>query len=71
MNKRPIDILLDQVDYKPIPGMMPPKSKNIPYATHEGILKIGDIEIKVYVLNDGRRVIDAETIFSTNSIETV
>jgi hypothetical protein len=31
----------------------------LPYVTHEGTLRIGDHELRVYQLNDGQRVIDA------------
>lgn len=30
------------------------------YATHEGVMKFGDAEMRVYVLNDGRRIINSE-----------
>jgi hypothetical protein len=32
-------------------------TKNLPYATHEGVIRIGDIEIACAVLNTGQRVI--------------
>lgn len=42
----------------------PPKDLNAGdvYTTHEGILNIQGIELKVYVLNTGQRLIDAESI---------
>lgn len=57
--KSPIDILLDKfVDYVPIDNSDIDTTNGLPYATHEGIMKIGDFEIKVVVLNDGRRIIE-------------
>lgn len=54
--KKPIELMLDKVEWtelrhdgKPPAGL---------YATHEGILQIEKIKLKVYQLNDGRRVID-------------
>jgi hypothetical protein len=32
----------------------------LPYVTHSGILKLGDIEITVHVLNTGQRIIEKE-----------
>jgi len=37
--------------------------KNIPRATHEGILKIGDLEIECSVLKDGTRLISQSSMF--------
>ena len=37
-------------------GLLPPH-KQLPHATHKGILRIGDLEIPCFVLDDGRRVI--------------
>ena len=55
MPKTPIEIMLDGVEYKKLDTSRI-KVTDLPYATHEGILKIGEMELKVYVLNDGRRV---------------
>jgi hypothetical protein len=61
MNKRPIDIMLDQVEYRKLPE--PTIIPDIPYATHEGVLTLGEgVTFKVYQLNDNRRVIDAEDV---------
>ena len=59
--KKPIDILLDQVSWRPLPGKRPSESET-PFATHEGLLTIGPVTLKVYQLNDGRRVIAAEDL---------
>jgi hypothetical protein len=36
--------------------------KDVPKATHTGILKIGDLEIDCAVLNDGRRVLSQRSV---------
>jgi hypothetical protein len=33
---------------------------DLPYVTHEGVLKIGEHEIKSYILSNGERVFDAD-----------
>lgn len=51
---RPINLLLDQVEWKPIE-----RSGELPegrYATHEGVLRIEGIELRCCILNDGERV---------------
>jgi hypothetical protein len=52
--KPPIEALLDKVKYEPT-NCEPTGGL---YATHTGVLKIGDIELRVHVLNDGQRVIE-------------
>jgi hypothetical protein len=32
------------------------------WATHSGVLKIGDIELKCHILNNGERVFDADDV---------
>ena len=36
--------------------------EKLPKATNSGEIKFGDIVLKVYVLDDGRRVIDEESV---------
>ncbi len=38
------------------PPPKPPLDPNLPYATHQGRMTIGDLELDCYVLSDGRRV---------------
>jgi hypothetical protein len=40
--------------------MKPAPPKDIPVATHSGMWKLGDLELRVHRLDDGRAVIDAE-----------
>ena len=60
MSTTPIEQMLDEIDYKPVEA--PITNCGLPYATHEGILNIFNIEIKVSVLNDGRRIISEDDI---------
>lgn len=60
MTKTPIDILLDEVDYTPVE--VDRGDSDLPYVTHEGTLKLGDIELQVVVLNTGQRIIPTEEL---------
>ncbi len=63
MSKKPIDILMDRVDWKPTDVI--PQDEGL-YATHEGILWIEDFDFRVFILNDGSRIIlktDVEKFF--------
>ena len=42
---------LDQIDWHPADTQ--PSSDGIPHATHSGVLRLGDVEIRVYRLNSG------------------
>ncbi len=55
---KPIDIMMRDVDWQEIKVENPPQKEL--YATHEGILKIGDIELRCNVLNNGRTFILVE-----------
>lgn len=48
------------VPLKPVPP--PAAPGDLPYPTHEGLLKFGDIEIRVFVLNTGQRIIPEEDV---------
>jgi hypothetical protein len=53
--KKPIDILLDQVAWE----LLPPEGKQQGlFATHRGVLELGEIKIPCYRLNDGRAAIE-------------
>jgi hypothetical protein len=58
--KKSIDIMLDGLVWKELKKVHP--GEHLPYATHEGILTIGDCKLRCYQLNDGRRVITEESI---------
>lgn len=40
--------------------MKPARPEDVPVATHSGIWKLGDLELRVHKLDDGRPVIEAE-----------
>jgi len=59
MSKTPIEMMLDGVEWTPIgPIEIENPPEGLPYATHEGILHIGDLDIKVFRLNTGQAVIE-------------
>jgi hypothetical protein len=63
-----IDRLLDTLVWEELPALE--GSQEIPYATHEGILRLGDIELRCYQLNTGQRVFDGadlEALFGDRS----
>lgn len=60
--RRPIEAMLDQVDWTAIVDGA--KEGDIPIVTHEGILKIGPLELRVYQLSDGNRVISEEDLIA-------
>ena len=60
------------------------KSKRLPTATHRGLLKLGNLEMEVYQLDDGTRIItldsmekfinglhDGSLVFSEKDVETL
>lgn len=56
----PIEKLLEQeVDWTELPE---PENKDGLYAVREGVLEIGAAKLRVYVLNDGDRYIDADDV---------
>ena len=61
MSKSPIDIMLDKVAWKAV-RRPPVYESDLPYATHEGVLQIGPLELRCYQLSDGQRVIDEASV---------
>lgn len=57
----PIERLLDGITYVPT-NYVKSSDSDLPYVTHEGILKLNEVEIKVVVLSDGRRIIPQEEL---------
>lgn len=57
----PIDRLLASVKWSPLPPSPWPKTAGL-YATHEGTVHFGDVALRCYTLNDGRRILDAEDV---------
>jgi hypothetical protein len=60
MAKTPIEAILDKIEYKPTGRTE--GQEGLPYVTHEGILRLGEAELTVYVLNTGERIIPEEEI---------
>lgn len=71
--KRPIDILLDQIEWKPIVRDLEISEDNedLPYATHEGIFYIGDFQMRAYKLSNGQRVIHKEDVDKFLGVEII
>lgn len=57
--KSPIEEMMDRLDWEAIEQNAKPDG-SLPYATHTGVLKIGDFEIRCYRLSDGKAIVDAE-----------
>lgn len=53
-----IEKLLDEVEWEAVP--IEKGESELPYVTHQGIMRLGNLELKVLVLNDGRRIIEEE-----------
>ena len=51
---------LDNVDWQPIPK--PDATDGLPWATHEGVFQIGDVELRCYQLSNSQRVIDCDDL---------
>lgn len=52
---------LDHLKWEPVekPDVVDPE---LPYVTHLGMLRLGDVEIEVYQLSNGQRIIDPESL---------
>lgn len=60
MTKPPIEMMFDGVEWIPIEGVR--HAEDILHATHEGVLHIGEIEVRCFMLSNGQRVIDGDSI---------
>jgi len=61
----PIDNMLDQVEWKPMEEKAEwhdGTRQDIPTVTHSGILQIGDVQMRVFRLSDGKAIIAAEDL---------
>jgi hypothetical protein len=59
--KTPIEMILDGVEWVAAEGDAPTNGANdLPYATHSGVLQIGEHSLKCFRLSDGQSVFDAE-----------
>lgn len=60
-NAAAIQKLLDEVTWEVIPTPTDLEPGEL-YATHSGMLKLMDVELRVHQLNDGQRIIDADDL---------
>ena len=51
----PIETMLDNVEWEAVAAE---PVGDLPYATHQGVLRFGEASLRVYQLNDGQRIID-------------
>lgn len=58
----PTEILLNKVQWTKVAVDKGNTGTGMPYVTHQGTLKLDDVELRCYQLNDGRRIFDAEDI---------
>lgn len=59
----PMDRLLDAVEWQPCPPYeCATDTGELPFATHTGELRVGDVVLRVTRLSDGTRVIDADDL---------
>ena len=59
--ERSINKLLDTINWKLLPENVLHDGV-LPYATHEGVLKVGDFEFHVLQLNTGERVFTEDEV---------
>lgn len=61
MSKKSVDALLDAVEWVAAEGV-PDAASDVPYATHTGVLRIGELELDCVVLNTGQRLFTGPVI---------
>ena len=57
-----IERLIGNIPMTPIPQDAQGDGEGLPFATHQGLLKIGEAELLVYQLNTGQRVIEQSSL---------
>jgi len=66
--KSPIELMLDNVNWQPIDRNATFNAdSDLPVATHEGILNVGNLSLRVYQLSNGQRVIRIDKFFGGES----
>lgn len=55
------ELALSGVEMQPVKWQDPPTG-DLPYATHHGLIQIGDDHIRCYQLSDGRRIFDGDDV---------
>jgi hypothetical protein len=61
MAKTPIEMMLDGATWTPIEDNTS-GDDDLPFATHSGVLTIGEFTLRCYQLNTGQRVFDIEDV---------
>lgn len=56
----PMTRLLNALDWQELPAPEGSIPDGVPVATHEGVLRLGELSLRVYQLSDGQRIISAE-----------
>ena len=59
MSKTPIEMMLEGVTWIARENV-PPQDDGIPYATHEGVLELMGVSMRVYRLSSGQAVVHAD-----------
>lgn len=56
-----IDRLMDSIEWRelPLPDFDEDRA-DIPHATHEGTISLGDFQLRCYKLSDGQRIVDGK-----------
>lgn len=60
--KTPIEAIMDRMQFTPVKRIIPAPDDGTLYATHEGVMDLGEMRLRVYQLNNGQRVIDAQDV---------
>ena len=56
----PVDRLMDSLEWTPTGAT--PGQDGLPYATHTGVLMLGEMALRCYQLSNGQRVLDAKDL---------
>ena len=54
-----INRIMDSVEWQRLPEP-DDRTDDLPYPTHQGMLRLGEHELRCYTLNDGQRIIDGQ-----------
>lgn len=60
MAKTPVEMLMDSADWTAVD--VQPAEDGLPYATHEGVLRLGGFSLRCYRLNTGEAVFHADDV---------
>jgi hypothetical protein len=60
MSKTPIEMMMDGVEWVEMEADHARDFNDLPFATHSGVLTIGDYSLKCYRLSNGQAVFDGD-----------